>query len=138
MPANAPLFLFLAAAVGGTFAFVSIVVWVTGRTQERRDRDRFALLKTLVEHPGESADRVLAMLKDQEERRAERKDREERRGFVVGGLVTLACGVGLAVMLEALPAKSGAWTVGLIPGLIGIALLGVGVLMKPRRRPEGE
>ena len=47
------------------------------------------------------------------------------QGLVVGGLVTLAAGVGLGLMLYIIPdaRQAHAWAVGLIPGLIGAALL---------------
>lgn len=127
------LFLFLAATSVAAFTFVSIVVWVGTQSAERKARDRFALLKTLSEQPGENAQRVLDMLREQEERQAARKEQEGRRGFIVAGLIMLAAGVGLSVMLAAVGAKPGNWTVGLIPGLIGAALLGVGVFMKTVR-----
>ncbi|MFI5183951.1 MAG: hypothetical protein ACHQNV_06115 [Vicinamibacteria bacterium] len=140
MASHAALFLFLAASVIAVFAFVSIAVWVTTHAEERKARDRFALLKTLAEHPGESATRVLEMLRDQEERQAEKKDREERRGFLAGGVVCMATGIGIAVMIATLSPKEGAWTVGLMISLIGAALVPFGLFRSPRseRLPKSE
>ena len=47
------------------------------------------------------------------------------QGLLIGGLVTLAAGVGLALMLYFLPEgeDKAAWAVGLIPGCVGIALI---------------
>ncbi len=137
MTTTAALFLFLAAAVIAVFAFASIVVWVSTPARERQARDRLALLKTLAEHPGEHASQVLAFLREEDEMRMEGKEREERRGWISGGLITMAVGVGLGVMLVAL-AGHGAWTVALIPLLTGCVLLGTGLLGnrragKPRR-----
>jgi hypothetical protein len=127
MSTNAALFLFLAAGAVAMFAFVSIATWVGTQSIERKARDRFALLKTLAETPGENAAQVLQMLRDQEERQAAFKAAQERRGFLIGGLACIASGAGLAVMLTALGGKSGAWTVGLIPLLIGLALVPFGL-----------
>jgi hypothetical protein len=117
--------MFLAAAVVAVFAFASIVFWISTPAQERQKRDRLALLKTLAENPGEQARQVLDYLREEDEARARRRDREEQRGWVAGGLIVIAVGVGLGVMLGVM-ADSGAWTVGLIPFLIGCVLLGVG------------
>lgn len=125
MPTNAALFLFLATAVIAVFAFSSIVAWVSTPARERQARDRLALLKTLAEHPGEHARQVLDFLRD--EARARKKEREEQRGWIAGGLIVIAVGVGLGVMLVILGDR-GDWTVALIPFLIGCVLLGVGAL----------
>lgn len=122
MAGNVTLFVFLAAITMAVFAFLSVAVWVGAHSEERKTRDRYALLKSLAEQPGESAIRVLEMLREQEQRRAEQKEQEERRGYLIGGLTTVAAGAGLAVMLAALATKPGTWTVGLIPLLVGMVL----------------
>lgn len=127
MPVNAAMFLFLAAAVVAVFAFCSIVVWVTFPARERQARDRLALLKTLAEHPGENAREVLAFLRLEDEKRAERKAREERKGWITGGLIVMAVGVALGLMVIALGDRGGAWSIALIPFLVGCVLFGVGL-----------
>jgi Flp pilus assembly protein TadB len=127
MSTNAALFLFLAAAVVAIFAFSSIVAWVSTPSQERQSRDRLALLKTLAEHAGEHAKQVLDYLREEEEARARKKEREEKRGWIVGGLIVIAVGIGLGATLAAVAGR-GVWTVALIPFLIGCVLLGVGAL----------
>jgi hypothetical protein len=118
--------MFLAAAVIAVFAFSSIVVWVSTPARERQARDRLALLKTLAEHPGEHARQVLDFLRQEDEIRAKKREREDQRGWIVGGLTVIAVGVGLGVMLGILGDR-GDWTVALIPFLIGCVLL-VGAL----------
>jgi hypothetical protein len=127
MPVNAAMFLFLTAAVVSVFAFCSIVVWVTHPARERLARDRLALLKTLAEQPGDNARQVLEMLREEDERRIAKKAREERMGWISGGLCTIAVGVALGVMAAVLDTKGGVWSVGLIPLLVGCALLAVGL-----------
>jgi len=127
MQVNAAMFLFLAAAVVAVFAFCSIVVWVSTPARERQARDRLALLKTLAEHPGENAAQILELLRAEDEKRAERRERDEKSGYIVGGLIVMAVGVGLGVMLAILDNRGGAWSVALIPFLIGCVLLGVGL-----------
>jgi hypothetical protein len=127
MSSGAALFLFLAAASIGLFAFLSVAVWSSAPAQERQARDRLALLKTLAEQPGENAARVLEMLMREEENKRLKKLREERRGYMLGGLITMVVGVALAVMFFVLPGKPGAWSISLIPFLIGCVLFGAGV-----------
>ena len=131
MQVSAAMFLFLAAAVVAVFAFCSIVVWVSTPARERHARDRLALLKTLAEHPGENAAKILDLLRTEDERRTAKRERDEKSGFIVGGLIVIAVGVGLGTMLAILDNR-GAWSVGLIPLLIGCVLFGTG-LFKNRR-----
>jgi Flp pilus assembly protein TadB len=133
MLAAGGLFLFLAAGAVALFAFLSVAAWTGTQAAERKDRDRFALLKTLAENPADNAQRVLELLREQEERERTRKEREERRGYLVGGAVLLACGTGLSVMVTTLGDKAGMWTIGLIPILIGLVLVSTGLLTKPTR-----
>jgi hypothetical protein len=139
MPVNAALFLFLAAAVVAVFAFCSLVVWVSIPARERQARDRLALLKTLAEHPGENARQILEWLRTEDEKRIKRREREEKRGLILGGLVVVAVGVGLGMMLAVLDNRGGAWSVALIPLLIGCVLLAAGLLRNTKAaRPEKE
>lgn len=53
------------------------------------------------------------------------------RGLMVGGIVTLAVGVGLALMLGLLnDGSERVWSVGLIPALVGIGLLISSMVMR--------
>jgi hypothetical protein len=54
------------------------------------------------------------------------------QGLMIGGLVTLASGVGIAVFLYGIESDHKAWAVGLIPMLIGVALLAGAAIIWPR------
>ncbi len=54
------------------------------------------------------------------------------QGLMVGGLVTLAAGIGLAVFLNLVAGEPGVWAVGAIPGAIGVALLLSALIVWPR------
>jgi hypothetical protein len=125
MAVSAAMFLFLAAGAVALFAFLSIAVWVTTPSNERQARDRSALLKTLAEQPGENAARVLEMLREEHERRLEKEERDERKGWIAGGIIVMAVGAGLGGMLAVL-GERGQWSIGLIPFLVGCALFGIG------------
>ncbi len=64
------------------------------------------------------------------------RDREAQKaqGLLIGGLVTLAVGIGIGILLDALPTTGPLhlWAVGLIPGLVGVALLFSSWLVRPR------
>jgi uncharacterized membrane protein YczE len=52
---------------------------------------------------------------------------------MVGGLLCLATGVDITVMVALLGDKPGTWTAGLVPLLIGVVLTAVAVSIKPSR-----
>jgi hypothetical protein len=126
MPVNAALFLFLAAIVVSVFAFLSVAAWVNAPSKERQARDRFALLKTLAEQPGENAVRILDILQKEDQARAEKKARDERRSWTDSGIILIAIGLGLAGMLL-VHGDRGDWSVGLIPLLLGLATILIGL-----------
>jgi hypothetical protein len=94
MPVNAALFLFLAAIVVSVFAFLSIAAWVTTPSKERQARDRYALLKTLAEQPGENAVRILDILQKEDQARAAKRARDERKSWTDSGIILIAIGLG--------------------------------------------
>ena len=59
------------------------------------------------------------------------------QGLMVGGLVTLAVGVGLGVFLHLVADEPGVWAVGAIPGAIGVALLLSALIVWPRGGSSG-
>ena len=48
---------------------------------------------------------------------------KQREGMKLGGLVNIGVGIGLTIMLYSLAGQHGPYMVGIIPGLIGVALL---------------
>jgi uncharacterized membrane protein YczE len=80
------------------------------------------------------------MLRAEDERRIARREREERRGYVLGGLIVMVVGLGLGIMLAILDTRGGGWSVGLIPFLIGCVLLGAGLTNRRagQSRKEGK
>jgi hypothetical protein len=127
--AAAAMFGFLAVASEALFSFLSVMSWLGMRTAERLARDRFSMMKALLDHPGEQGERVLAAWREQELR----KEEQDRRGRVVGGAVVVAVGVSLSVMMTVLGDRdSGAWVVGLIPLSIGAVIALFGIFEKRR------
>jgi len=60
--------------------------------------------------------------------------RRRSQGLMIGGLVTLAVGISLGVLLYNVAGREegGTWSVGLIPAAIGIALILSAFLVRPR------
>lgn len=112
-----PLALFLSVLMIAVFSFTAVASWAESRRKERQAYYRTELLKKIAESPGES--QVLEMLRE-EQRIGIRKRREEMK---LGGLVTVATGMGLGVFLGAIQPREPVYLVGLIPGLVGVALL---------------
>lgn len=53
-------------------------------------------------------------------------------GLLIGGLILIACGLGLAIMAYSVESEKTHWVVGLIPMLVGAALLGSSAIVWPR------
>ncbi len=58
--------------------------------------------------------------------------RRRAQGLMIGGLVTLAVGLSVGVMLYYVAGEPGVWSVGLVPVAIGAALLISAMLVRPR------
>jgi hypothetical protein len=123
---NVAMFWFIGAVVVALFAFLSVASWAGIRAEERKTVERYALLRKVAEQPGESARLVLERLRAEDESAAERRaarQARQRLEKIQAGVVLIVVGLGLAVMLETVGDQRGLWTVGLIPGLVGVVLM---------------
>jgi hypothetical protein len=100
-----------------TFSFLSITTWVGGKKKEREAFYKSETLRRITEGAGDGAKQAMEMLR--EESRLERL--KKREGIKLGGLICVAAGAGISVLLGVHHALAA--TVGLIPGLIGVAML---------------
>jgi len=100
-------------------AFVTIVVWLDVRRKEREDAHRAELLRKIADTQGDAAQKVLDVIQEQEYQAQVRR----REGIKLGGLITLAAGIGLGIFLGMIERTDPVWAVGLIPVLIGLALI---------------
>lgn len=117
---NIGLWLFLSIGAVSLFGiFIPLVSWIEGRRKEREAFYKAETMRRLTEASGEGARAALELMR--EEHRL--KQIKTMEGLKIGGLVNLAVGVGLGFMLRTLTGTSGPYLVGLIPGLIGVALL---------------
>jgi len=113
-------------------AFVTIVVWLDTRRKERETVHRAELLRKIAETQGDGADKVLDMIREQEYQAQVRR----REGIKLGGLITLAAGIGLGVFLGLIERHDQVWAVGLIPVLVGAAMMIYVILLSPKPSRE--
>ena len=120
------MWMFLSVGAVALFVvFIPTVTFLDNRRKEREAYYRAESLRRITEASGESGKAAIDLMRD--EGRLERQ--KKREGMKIGGLVNLAVGVGLSVFLGAM--HNPAYLVGLIPGLIGVALLTYALFLAP-------
>ena len=120
-----PIFMFLSVAAIALFSFVAVASWSDARRREREAYYRSETLKKIADGGGNAAVEFLR----EEEKTAVRRRRE---GMKLGGLITVAVGIGFMVFLKAQVREEPAYLIGLIPLLIGIVLLAYAYLLAPK------
>jgi hypothetical protein len=117
---DALLVLIPVVAIICVFSFTSVTAWATARRKEREAYYKSETLKKLAESPGPAAAGVLELMRE-EERVARRREREGQR---IGGLVVTGVGISLMCFFGAIaPRQPGLIFIGMIPLLVGVALL---------------
>ena len=110
------------------FSFLSVAVWSDARRREREEYYRSETLKKIAESSGESAKAALDLLREQN--RTVTKRRLE--GMKLGGLITAVVGIGVMALLHGLAHEEPVYLAGLIPLLIGVALLTYSFFLAPK------
>ncbi len=110
------------------FSFLAVASWSDNRRKEREAYYRSETLRKIAETQGTGAGTALEVLR--EEDRIGRRRRQE--GQRLGGLITAAAGIALMVFIRAIETKESAYLVGLIPLLVGLALLTYSYLLAPK------
>jgi hypothetical protein len=125
---NALFMVFLPILMVAVFSFVSVAVWSDARRKEREAFYRSETLKKIAESSGDGATAAAGIMREQE--RVE--SRRLREGLKLGGVVTLAAGAGLMIFLRGTNYGEQLYLVGLIPLLVGIALLVYSLILAPK------
>lgn len=111
------------------FSFLGVAAWSDARRKEREAYYQGETLKKIAESSGEGAKAAMEMLHERERNELRRR----REGLRLGGLVTAAVGIGVMVLLKAIVHdEPGVYLVGLIPLLVGVALLTYTYVMAPK------
>lgn len=124
-----PLALFLSVVMVAVFTFIGVAAWSDSRRKEREAYYRSETLKKLAEAQGTGASSAVELVKE-EDRIALRRRLE---GQKLGGLITVAVGIGLMVFLKAASHDHPAFLVGVIPLLVGAALLAYSYVLGPKK-----
>jgi len=129
----------LVAIIGG---IISGVVRTLGRQKilEMAQRERIAAIERGID-PSKLP--PLPALEDDEDFACCRPETYARRqhhrfqGLLIGGIITAAAGIGVAVMLRVLEEEDPSWIVGIVPLLVGLALLVSAWLVRPKPENGG-
>jgi Flp pilus assembly protein TadB len=114
------MWLFLSIGAIALFGiFLPVTTWLESRRKEREAYYKSETIRRIAEASGEGAKSALALLHAEEHLREVKR----REGLKIGGLVNIGVGIGLTAMLWSLTGPGGPYLVGLIPGLVGVALL---------------
>jgi uncharacterized iron-regulated membrane protein len=109
-------------------SFLAVAIWAKNRRLERKDYYRNESLKKIAEAQGQSANVALEFLRENEKIQAVRR----REGLKLGGLVTIAVGLGFLLVMWATGPSRHAFVAGFIPFLVGLALLAYVYLLAPK------
>jgi Flp pilus assembly protein TadB len=125
-----PKLLFLSIVSVAMFSFVGVAVWSRERRREREAYYRSETLRKIAETQGAGGNSAIEFLREDERYAARRRG----EGQKLGGLITLAVGIGMMVFIKAVDRgdPDPAYLVGLIPLLIGVALLAYTYLLAPK------
>lgn len=125
-----PMFVFLSIASLALFSFVAVAVWSTERRREREAYYRSEALRKIAELQGAGNTSAIELLREEEKNAARRR----LEGQKLGGLITLAVGIGMMIFIRAVDRnpQEPAYLVGLIPLLIGVALLAYAYILAPK------
>jgi hypothetical protein len=114
------------------FSFLSVAAWSDARRRERQEYYRSETLKKIAESSGEGAKAAIELLREQNNNVTRRRV----EGMKLGGLITAVVGIGIMVFLHGLVREEPVYLAGLIPLLIGAALLVYTFLLAPKESRE--
>ena len=128
----------IVAIVGGISAGI---IRTLGRQRliELAQRERIAAIERGVD-PAKLAPLPVTALDDEPETwHMSQYDRDRRRaqGLMIGGIITVAVGMGLMAFLSVMEDHGNAWAVGIIPTAVGVAMLLSAFLVRPRGNGGG-
>jgi hypothetical protein len=110
------------------FSFLSVASWSDARRKEREEYYRNETLKKIAESSGEGARAAIELLREQNNVVTKRR----MEGMKLGGLITAVVGIGVMVLLHGLVRDEPVYLSGVIPLLIGVALLVYTFLLAPK------
>ena len=115
------------------FSFLGVASWSDARRREREAYYTGEALKKIAENSGEGAKSAVEYLREQNRNIAARR----MEGLKLGGLITAAVGIGVFALLRGLVHDEPVYLVGVIPLLIGVALLVYAFVLAPKEMQAG-
>jgi hypothetical protein len=110
------------------FSFLAVAAWSDARRREREEYYRSETLKKIAESSGEGAKAAIELMREQQKSVTRRR----LEGMKLGGLITAVVGIGVMVLLHGLAHDEPVYLAGLIPLLIGLALLAYTFVLAPK------
>ena len=129
----AAISLMIASGAFALFGFLAVASWADARRREREAFYQTEILKKLAESAGPGGSSALELFREQE-RAAGRRRREAMR---LAGLIVFASGIGIWVFLMNVAREENVYFVGVIPMLVGAALLLYGYILGPLHQRFG-
>ena len=123
-----PVFVFLSVAAIALFSFIAVASWADARRREREAYYKSEITRKIIETQGTGAGSALELIREQEKIDARRRS----EGIKLGGLVTSAVGIGTMIFLRVLVTNAPVYLSGLIPLLIGVALMTYAYFLGPK------
>lgn len=124
------MWMFLSIGAVALFVvFIPTVSWIDGRRKEREAFYKADTLRRLTEATGDGAKAVIELLREEERMKAFK----QREGLKIGGVVNVGVGIALVVFLRVFMGGNPVYLCGMIPGMVGVALLAyVFLLAEPK------
>jgi hypothetical protein len=115
------LWAFLSVGAVALFAvFIPLVTYIDSRRKEREAFYKAETFRRLTESSGEGAKAAMELMREE----GRQKQIKTIEGLKIGGLVNVGVGIGLVIFLRSLIGGSNSpWLCGLIPGMVGVAML---------------
>jgi hypothetical protein len=110
------------------FSFLAVAAWSDARRRERETYYKSETLKKIAESSGEGAKAAVELIREQEKNAVKRR----REGMKLSGLITAVVGIGVMALLRGLVRDEPVYLAGLIPLLIGLAMLTYAFVLAPK------
>jgi len=129
---NYGLWAFLSVGAIALFGIlVPTVTWLDSRRKEREAFYKAETFRRVTESSTEGAKMAIELLREEDRL----KRQTIREGLKIGGVINVSVGIGLVIFLRVLIGTEGVYLCGLIPGLIGVAMLVYVYMLSPSDQP---
>jgi len=114
--------MYLVPVVGSiaVFGYLAVHEWTESR---RKEREAFYRSETLRRYSDSNQPDMLARFLAEEKAARHEMRVQQRESLRLGGLVAMVAGIGLGVMLAGIAPQQKFYLVGLVPFLVGMAIL---------------